>query len=306
MPMLYRVYKLHFLTPVRFGQSANGAIAASFYSDTLFSALFLALQETDEAQKLLEAVQKDRLRLSDGLPFDENDLYLPRPVGLYPPQSQVATDPAQRKLLKRINYLPMRRFSDWLSGTLAFTDISTAFGESFTSARVNRQDPVPRPYQVTGFRFRENCGLYVIAACADEEALAVVDKGIVLLSGSGIGGKLTTGWGHFSFDCDEAPAPLKTALSDTGAKYQMLLNAACPRQEEGDSVMGDARYLLVRRGGFTKGMDEKPVKKRTSWLLAGGSTFTKRFDGQVINAATVSPHPVWRYAKALMMGVNIP
>ena len=305
--MLYRIYKLHFLTPVRFGQSTNGEISASFLSDTLFSAMFLALQETGEADALLEAVQMDRLRFSDGLPYDKNDLYLPRPIGLYPAQTHFETDPAQRKLLKRITHLPMKRMPEWLKGTLALSDVSSDFGETFLSARVNRQSAVPLPYQISGFRFYDDCGLYVIATCADEAALTLMDKSMALLSGSGIGGKQTTGWGHFVLCNEQMPDYLKAALEDIGTTChcQMLLNTAYPAAEEGESVMREAHYLLVRRGGFTKAMDEKPVKKRTSWLLAAGSTFKQRFHGQVLNAATISPHPVWRYAKALMMGVKL-
>ena len=84
----------------------------------------------------------------------------------------------------------------------------------------------------------------------------------------------------------------------------MLLSVAFPKQEEADNVMQDAHYLVNRRGGFTAGYNEKPVKKQTTWMLASGSVFHSRFDGIILNVAGSSPHPVWRCGKTLMMGVK--
>ena len=301
--MLYRIYKLRFLTSVRFGKSLSGGVFTSFLSDTLFSALYLGLSETAEADRLLAAVREDRLRFTDAFPFDETDFFIPRPAGITPAQSDMDTDPAQRKLYKRIQYIPSSLFTAWMKGSILPRDLLRAFGETIVSDRVNRREEQPLPYQMAGFRYNPGCGLYVIAAAADSQAMDLMDRGMRMLSASGIGGRVSSGWGHFDLECAEIPDSLRLALEADGNRRQMLLNAAFPLAEEAEAVMPQARYTLVRRGGFTRGQDEKPVKKRTAWLLAAGSTFDRRFNGQIIDAATISPHPVWRYAKAFMMGV---
>lgn len=57
------------------------------------------------------------------------------------------------------------------------------------------------------------------------------------------------------------------------------------------------------RGGFATSERVNPLKKQTVYLLGAGSTFTHRFQGCLLDVGIGMPHPVWRYAKAMFMGV---
>ena len=100
--MLSRIYKLSFYTPVRFGRISSASSLNFLHADTFFSALYIELMKCGKDKQLLDAVQKGELLISDGMPFENTKLYLPRPVGLYPKKSNVETDPGLRKLFKKI------------------------------------------------------------------------------------------------------------------------------------------------------------------------------------------------------------
>lgn len=303
--MLYGIYKFHFTTPVRFGSGSESESQMTFHADTLFSALYLACMEAGKEAELLSMVNSGMLRFSDALPFRGDTLYLPRPIGLYSKKLQTEIDASSRKLLKKLAWVPANLLSDWLQGKASPSDLIVHFGVSEERTRVNRREEIPLPYPVQCFRFFDDCGLYVIVSAKSEAILSFMDEAMTLLSASGIGGSVTSGWGHFHFEQSEPPQELHNALDAQQTSLYMLLSVGFPAEEEA-KVMEGARYLLVRRSGFTAGHHEKPIKKKTSWLLAPGSVFTRRFDGIVEDVAiSQSPHPVWRCAKALMMGVNV-
>ncbi|MBQ9007940.1 MAG: type III-A CRISPR-associated RAMP protein Csm4 [Clostridia bacterium] len=304
--MLYRVYKLHFSTPVRFGYNAGNDTQIAFCADTLFSALYLSLMKDGRHEELLKLVNENALRLSDAMPFDSENLYISRPAGIYADNSDESFDPSVRKALKRIQYIPTSKLAAWLGGKVRPEEIRTEFGRKFDRTRVNLQETDPLPYQVDGFIFDDDCGLYFIAAGKDEKSAKFLDDAVQLLAASGIGGKVSSGWGHFDLEMGELQdTVLLKGLQATGEPCQMLISTAFPGEEEAEPVMRNAQYVLKRRGGFTAELNEKPAKKRTTWHFAAGSTFTTRFDGVMMDVATVSSHPVWRYAKALMIGVNL-
>ena len=302
--MANKIYKLSFLTPVRFGLMTNTASQSCVHSDTLFSALFMALMESGKNEAFLNAVQSGRLIFSDGMPFRGDELYLPRPVGLYPRTVEAEMDPGTRKLLKKIMWIPLNRFQEWLSGKVRPEELIVRFGRAMERTRVNKRGEEPVPYQVEGFRFDDGCGLYIIARGASEEELALMDEGMKLLTAAGIGGLKSSGWGKFSVFVPDVPERLRAYLEDEQAAAQMLLSVAIPSEEEGEKAVDSSSYVLVQRSGYTAASGEATTLKQTVWLFAPGSVFAGRFDGDVLDISTNAPHPVWRCAKALMMGVR--
>ena len=302
--MLYRMYKFHFDTPVRFGSGASTESQMVFHADTLFSALYLACMEIGKEAAFISMVREGAIRFSDAFPYHEETLYLPRPIGLYPSRIQTEIDASTRKILKKIAWIPWNSLSEWLDGKVSPLDLIVHFGVSEERIRVNRREQPPMPYTIESFRFFDNCGLYVIAAVKDEETFSCMDDAMQLLGTSGIGGSTSSGLGHYTLTTAPISESMEKALADDQASWQMLLNVAFPSESEAN-VMEEARYMLLRRGGFTAGRQEQPVKKQTAWLMAPGSVFRKRFDGMIEDASiALSSHPVWRYEKALMMGVN--
>lgn len=305
MHMVRKIYKLHFTSPVRFGQDAGKGFQYCFCSDTLFSALYLSQMEENRQDDFLERVKENKLKFSDAFPYNGAQYFVPRPAGIYAKRMLADTDPSVRKLMKKIQYIPLELFDGWLSGKEEPQKMMAKFGTDVERTRVSLREEEPLPYPVEGFQFYQHCGLYVISESADEESQRVMDDAMRSVAATGIGGKKSSGWGHYILEEDCVPAYLENAMNDKTAQHQMLLSTAYPGKNEA-SVMDNARYVLKRRGGFTDGFNERPKKKRTTWSFASGSTFDTRFNGTVMEVSTTTDHPVWRYAKALMMGVRTP
>lgn len=309
--MRHAICKLDFSTAARFGSDAGGSSLTgarmTFRADTLFSALFRALMPMGEAEALLDAVRGGELVFSDALPRRGEALFVPRPVGIFTkPDSPTAEDPSQRKLLKKIEYIPVDALPEYLAGRADLPKLHdmNRFGAPFEVTRVNTRDADdPLPYRVGGFRFGEDCGLYLIVS-GDEHALALFERGMAVLSTDGLGGKTSSGWGKFSVALEPAPAAWVNALDDADAPRQMLLSTALPAEDELSEALDGAYYTVARRGGFAFSEQANPLKKRTVWLLSAGSTFARRFRGSLLDVGIGMPHPVWRYAKAMFMGVN--
>ena len=302
--MANKIYKLSFLTPVRFGLLRNTASLCTIHADTLFSAVFIALMETGKESAFLDAVREGRLSFSDGMPFKGEDYYLPRPVGVYPKSVEVETDPGTRKLMKKIQWVPLTHFEAWLAGKVRPEELIVHFGHTMERTRVNRRDEIPVPYQVEGFRFDSDCGLYFVVQAASDAELSLMDEGMKLLMAAGIGGLKSSGWGKFNLSEAKVPDAMQKALDDETNECQMLLNVAWPAQAEGEETVANGNYVLVQRGGYAAASGEPITLRQTVWFFAPGSTFKKRFSGDILDISTTAPHPVWRCAKAMMMGVK--
>jgi CRISPR-associated protein Csm4 len=122
---------------------------------------------------------------------------------------------------------------------------------------------------------------------------------------TGIGGKVSAGYGKFTAGAPEPPGEALTALFDAPGKY-MSLTAALPADGELEAVMRGCAYTVIRRGGFiNSGVYGQPVKKRTQYFFAAGSVFERRFGGDIYDVGPDGgPHPVYRYAKPLFIGVG--
>ncbi|MBO4885973.1 MAG: type III-A CRISPR-associated RAMP protein Csm4 [Clostridia bacterium] len=309
--MRHMICKLRFHTAVRFGSDEGGSsltgVSMTFRADTLFSALYQAFLEQNRAEDFLRAVRDGCLVFSDAMPWRQNRFFLPKPIGLFArPGDAREEDPSRRKLLKKIAYIPSDLLRDYLSGRADLIKLHelNQFGSAFEETRVNTRDgDQPLPYRVGGFRFAEDCGLYLIVS-GDGEGLSLFEQGMTALAAGGIGGKTSSGWGKFSFEMGEASDAWRSALDDDSAPRQMLLSTALPADDELSAALEDAFYMLVRRGGFASSQEINPMKKQTVYLLSAGSTFRRRFAGTVLDVGVGMPHPVWRYARGLFMGVS--
>ena len=203
------LFSLRFTAPVHFGLSdAAMSLYASeetFRSDTLFSALcHTALHAEGEAgvTRLCEAVRRGELTLSDAMPYCGDTFYLPKPF-IHAPSSEEL--PAkQRKTMKKLRWLPMHafeRFSVSVHGGAAFVpETAEGFGvhEDYTKAAVTDGEDA-NPYQVGVFRFFEDCGLWFMLCCPEEDG-PYYETLLRLLGMSGIGGKTSAGYGSFEIE----------------------------------------------------------------------------------------------------------
>ena len=325
----YLLYKLKFSTPVHFGDSSSAKSVESstntLCADTLFSALCHEAMRTfgqEGISGLLQAVRDNTLRFTDLFPYSGEILYLPRPV--FPPRKAAQVDVADRKALKKLSWLPIEELSEFclsLNGEtkLDIERLTNQFGTYAVDTKVSlRSGDDSVPYRVGSFHFFEDCGLYGVVSSDDasclERCLGLLER----LGYTGLGGKLSSGYGKFSIDeyaeADSAH-PCKNAqvesifngLREQG-KLQMLLTTALPQESECAAALDGAFYTLRRRGGFIQSADfsENAQKKQTQYYLSAGSIFRNRFEGGLYEVSLCrGTHPVFRYSYPLFMGVEL-
>jgi CRISPR-associated protein Csm4 len=106
---------------------------------------------------------------------------------------------------------------------------------------------------------------------------------------------------------DEQTEWLKQKLHNSESSSFMLLNLALPKEEELAGAVEGSTYALERRGGFvwSKNYGKTFYKKKTGYLFAAGSVFKKPFRGDVFDVSVEGAHPVYRYGKAMFLGVDL-
>lgn len=169
------------------------------------------------------------------------------------------------------------------------------------------------PYQVGAFRFDDDCGLWFIAECREEDA-SWLEYLVTMLGYSGIGGKTSSGFGAFHLDdlvylddpFDDETEWLSSALHTDADRY-LLLTSCLPAESELDAVIPSASFQLVRRGGFVQSDSyaAAPQKKQTQYFLSSGAVVGKRFSGGLFDVGQHGNHPVYRYSRPIFLGVDL-
>lgn len=321
--MNYFLFRLGFKSPVHFGPSDSALSAYTsedhFRGDTLFSALChtaLELQGPEGVDKLIAQVKNGDLLLSDSMPWADDILYIPKPCFHSEKRQEISS--IQRKAMKKLSWIPIpsfASFADSLRGGAPYDalDAKTSFGTDFerTQAKVTDGKDT-EPYQVGGYHFRENCGLWFLAACSTDAQAQQLCKLVTCLGLSGIGGKTSSGYGRFEVlefgalsDIQEPQRRwLHQSLSQEQAEHYLLLTSSLPTQEELEEVVENAYFQVVRRGGFVQS-EAYNSKKQTQYFLAAGAVTQQRFHGALYSVGGEGSHPVYRYSLPIMMGVSL-
>ena len=329
--MNYSVFKLRFSVPVHFGGDSARSLEQAkpfFCADTLFSALCHTAQLAggDAAvERLCDAVERGALLFSDGMPWREVDdkngdwLYLPKPY--LAPLQRAEVAPEDRKKVKAAKYIPASSYGAYLTSIaggdyLDITQFSQHFGMQIdiTKASVlDREDA--EPYFVGLYRFDSDCGIYFLMGWEDERLWEEVSRLLPVLGYSGIGGKVSSGYGTFevydSFDLDigfdAGTEWLVESLSADHAPCQITLSSCIPADDELEQAMEEASYQLIRRGGFIHDLRDstQPHKKQTQCVFQSGSVFCHRFRGELSVVGHTRGHPVYRYNRPLWLGVSL-
>lgn len=335
--MRYYIYSLKFLTPVHFGNTADGGtlenVALSFSSDSFFSALCNeAVIAPEFLQSFIMAIKEGAIRLSSLFPYLDREeetgqweYYVPRPIRMearpvvlrsFQETKQEAT---RRKAMKKVAYV---RASFLAEAKEKHTEDEMLdlpeFGAFETLGKVNRRVDPGLPYFVSTYRFAPQAGLYFIAAF-DETADALEEPFDALmeqLGYSGIGGERSSGCGKFELaddkeelyagECiyDDTEA-IMTMLTAEKADYYMNVSSLVPMAEEVAS-MAEGTYKLRKRSGFVSSPQLTNFVKRNSYYsILEGSCFTQPLSGKVLEISVPGlSHPVYRNGQGLCMGVK--
>lgn len=329
--MKYYLFRFKFLTPVHFGAAENkkNGNLQSFncYADTFFSALAAEAASLDASlcAKIIAAAEGGSLLFSDLLPYyeagAETELFVPVPVCRKEKLNTLNLDLSFKDLslqyeagrdYEELTFIRVSRIKNYLLpfGQKEYTGpVRRSFGWSGLQRRIDLRNG-GEPYYVSNYRFADNAGLYCIAALRDESLLRDLTAAVEVLGMGGIGGRRSSGFGKFTLagapqlltaECAGDAGLLHKALNDADSPLQMSLSVLCPQPQQVSAVKQGA-FRLLKRSGFisTGGISEK---RNCVYMLMAGSCFGARIEGQVLKFEQAAGHPVYRYGKALYMGL---
>ena len=321
--MNYYLFKLQFSTAVHFGYSDSAlSLYASddhFYADTLFSALCHtanSLYGSVGVEQLCAYVLDGNLCVSDSMPWCGEQYYLPKPYIISEHKAEI---PAQlRKQNKKLKWIELSLFPAFIrsvQGGALFQAPQQKFGAYGEQTKVNLAGEESLPYQVGTYHFCSDCGLYILVGCENEALASYLLKLMTALGLSGIGGKVSSGYGRFEviqmIDLAQTANRdlwwLNDALTQNSGGRQLLLTSSLPKNTELAHAMDGAAYQLVRRGGFANatGLNNNFQKKQTQYFLTAGSLLTNRFQGDLYLVSQSKHHPVYRYGVPLFLEVAL-
>lgn len=306
--MEYAVYKFRFTTGVHLGGGRLESATMTFGADRLFSALaFEALRRGEaELDRLVSLARNGKLLISDAFPYAGDEYFCPKPMIRIENKDTEETI-AKRKIFKKLEFLPFDKLSAYLAGKAEPEELLPPRFGSYsvkTSVAINPGEDT-RPYRIGVFSFKENCGLYVIFGYEEKDDLNFAEDLLDSLAFVGIGGKRSAGLGRFELDF------VKKNPVDPGrftGKYEtyMTLCAALPKDEEMSNAMEGATYLLEKKSGFVASPDyaDEWRRKRDVFAFKTGSCFKQKFAGELKDVSNGGRHPVYRYLKPMLMGVE--
>ena len=309
--MDYRVYRLGFQSAVHFGRNSLEDSEYVFCADTLFSALcFEALRMGQEAMDCFYRYAKSgELLLSDAFPYIGDTYFLPKPMKRIQ-KGDSQGDSVLKKAYKKLNYIPADRFETYLRGdydVLNERNIQNlGYSEMKTSAAVRGEEQT-RPYRVGCYYYNEGNGLYLIAGYQNAAAIELLDRLMESLSYSRIGGKRSAGLGRFQLSFGTLPPALHERLGKKGETY-MTLSVSLPTDDELESALEGAEYLLIKRSGFVASEEyaKEQRRRRDLYVLKAGACIRRPYQGDVYDVADPDGgHPVYRYARPMFMEVDV-
>ena len=334
--MMYYIFTLKFLTPVHFGDTANGGgldkFALQCSADTLFAALCneAANKGSDAVETLVKKTAEGKIVFSSLFPYwrtADSDLYfyLPKPLlKLEQEEQQSAKSFEEIKQLatklkkqKKSTYIRASQINSLLkyggsNGQFAVPE----FAAPLVAGRVALREEKPLPYYVGSYVFSKHSGLYFILGVEHEEEFALIKDLLLSLGYSGIGGKRSSGYGKFKLADDELElfddggvydddTAIALMLYNEKSKYQMCLAPVCPCVDE-IAVVKQGSYKLIKRSGFIASSAAKDnIKRNSIYMLQEGSCFSERLRGQMLQQTVDGlAHDIYRDGIGMFVGLK--
>lgn len=294
--MEVQAYKLDFQT-VHFGNGNLNESIGSFNASRLYSSLFLESLKLNVDKEFLNLSKSANFFLSDSFPLKDGEFYLPKPIG-YPkiPLNSESTRETRRKAKrsKKLRYIKYTDMEDYVEGNC---DVDKLDGtDSFFSKSTVVTKKGIDPYEVGITNFKTS--LYILTI-----KHKLLDVLMNSLQYSRIGGKRSSGYGRFTVEKLDIPDEFSKNIVVNDSEYgvYMTLSTSIPNNDELDSVLPTAEYLLEKSSGFAYSSTSRNLlRKQDLYKFAVGTTLTKTYNGNIFDVRPDGfSHPVWNYAKGL-------
>ncbi len=335
----FTVYKLHFTSPVHFGDSRSdyGVSLKTIHSDTLYAAVTSCLA------KMGAGIPENGdlgCTISSTFPFyqrskNENPVYFfPKPLRFSLPKLKNIGD---AKKVKKVEWLDLDYFQRVLNGKILFEDerdVSFIRNGKYLSrndvpefitsevsprvtlhSRIGDEDAVP--FYMDRVFFKDYSGLYFIA----EGDCSLFDNGMRLLQYEGIGTDRNVGNGYFEYEKSD----IELQLPET-SDYSMSLSMFIPEEEEQLARMlskDGVSYNMARRGGWITDSPYNKIRKNVVHAFLPASVFSTGVEGECTKGRIIDlrpkvleeiiktqnldgeAHPVWRCGKSIFIPIKI-
>jgi CRISPR type III-A-associated RAMP protein Csm4 len=298
------------------------------HSDTLFSALTIAMSQLGALEEWIHATVKQpepAVRFSTGFPFLRDMLFAVPPQSHWPPQA------SPKVRWSGARFVPLQAIHQLLSTGALDEDAWVVDGASGcllpagknrpptgpfrsivrTNAAVDRlTSAMVDPHTTACIEFATSAGMWIAVSFADEAARDAwsgrVRGALSLLADSGVGGERSRGWGRAHLpEITEGTLPeLLVQPSETAGTW-WLLSLFSPAEE--DRVeWAHGSYSLVTRGGRVESRAAWGAEKKLSRMVAEGSVIVTASPPRGA-AQDVAPdgfaHPVYRSGVAFAVPV---
>ena len=305
--MEYTIYKFEFTTPVHFGNKSIEKTSNTFSADTLFSAMCiesLKIKGSSSIEELVSLVKNGQLKISDGLPYFQDRYFIPKPImqikqTKYKEYETTESMPI-KKILKKIEFIDIEDLESFVTGKYDFSREQTIdnIGEIFIRQNVSLQDSEKtEPFNVGAYSYNKDYGLYMLLGYENLEIKEKVELLLEALSYTGIGGKISSGFGKFNLISKSLPECFERRLKMTGKRY-MSLSISLPRDDEFGDISAEDSYILTKRSGFVSSETYSNTfkKKKDFYMFKSGSCFKNKFNGDIYDVSIDGTHRVYRYA----------
>ncbi len=327
----FKVYKLHFTTPLHIGDTRDDySISLKTYqSDAMYAALTSCLA------KVGKEIPKDGdlgFTVSSLFPFyqkSENDkpvYFLPKLLKQKLPKLE---DIGNAKKVKKVSWLDITYFEKLIGGNTLFEngkdlehikgDFLTAstIERDFMSSQVSQRVTISRdlsedakPFYMDRIFFKDKSGLFFMAYGNTN----LLDGALEVLKDEGIGTDRNVGNGYFTFTKEEIEIDLPES------NYISNLSMFCPESETqlNDMLTDKAvAYDFTKRGGWITTAPHNSIRKNTVHMFTPASVFKAlkttvdiNIMGKIVdlNPAQSYPgidHPIWRNGKSIFIPVKI-
>lgn len=303
--MKYVMYKLTFPNGIHIGNGKLSSADITIHSDTIFSAMCIEMLNIGGEEALhnfMDMAKNNQLVISDAFPYISDKIYIPKPMCRVDGKNR---DISLKKEFKKLEYIPYDKFVDYLSGNINPAEInseySTLGSRGLYQKVALKYDKDNELYSVGTYNFNQNCGLYMIIGF--ENNCETVEKIMMSLRYSGIGGKRSAGYGRFEYE--KSAVPFADILSCDSERY-MTLSSCMAADNELERTLEGASYKLIKRSGFVQSQtySDMPMKKRDFYMFSAGSVFKEKFLGDIFDVSINGKHPVYKYAKPMLLGIG--
>ena len=285
------------------------------HSDTFFSALFseiLATQGGDAAEGFLKLCRSGNLSFSSLLPYNADGCFVPKPVMAVRREVDRTGDSVEKKKNKKLKYIPAAAMDQYLSYLRKGTGGGLFFGKDVFGAAglankvmIAEEEGDNKLYTQAYYRFQENSGLYLAAACSDEAYFTEVFlSALESLGVSGLGGERSSGMGRFEA-CVSHDDGI-TLLAERAARAKALMCVSLLIPENAGDMACALGYSLIRRRGFIASEEYSPARKKLPLCAVGeGSCFSAPVCGSIADVAPPEgAHSVYRCGMPFYLGVE--